>query len=407
MLKKMRRRFVAAAMAAITAVVLLLLCAVNLWNYRLTTSQQDDTLEMLMKFDEGGVWPSYSGGFRVDGPFGRFSVEMQYMLRFFIVHCTPDGRMQGFNQDYIASISAEDAAKYASEVISSGRERGYYRGYRFLTGGTVQGTTAIFLNSEREIQSMKGVLLASGGVAIISLAAVFALLCALSRRAIAPYVRNIETQKRFITDAGHELKTPLTSISTSAEILALENGGDEWVQNIQKQCARLSKLISNLVTLSRLDEERPFPEKTDFSLSDAVWEASEPFSSLARAKGKRFLQNIEDGVFVSGDKNAVQQMVSILLDNAVKYSDENGEISILLCKKQKKAEISVFNTCVLEDDEPVKRLFDRFYRPDKSRAKETGGTGIGLSIAKATAEAHGGSIKAEKCNGGLKITVLL
>ena len=407
MLKKMRRRFVAAAMAAIAAVVLLLLCAVNLWNYNLNARQQDRTLDMLMRFDEQNAVPSYSGGFRVDGPMGGFSVEMQYMMRFFIVHCASDGSMESFNKDYIASISNDDAARYAQAVLKTGRESGYYRGYRYLTGETNHGTTVIFLNAEREIQSMRSVALVSGAVAVISLLAVFALLCAFSRRAIAPYVRNIETQKRFITDAGHELKTPLTAISTSADILALDSPDDEWVQNIQKQSAYLARLIANLVTLSRLDEEQPFPEKAELSLSDAVWEASEPFLSLAKAKGKHLELDIEDGVTIRGDRTAVQQLVSILLDNAVKYSAEGGDIRLELHKKQKKAELSVFDTCELDDDEPVDRLFDRFYRPDRSRSKETGGTGIGLSIAKATVEAHGGSIKAEKCGGGLKITAIL
>ena len=162
----------------------------------------------------------------------------------------------------------------------------------------------------------------------ISLAAVFALILILSGYAIRPYTRNIERQKRFITDAGHELKTPLASIATSADIAAMEHEGDEWIAHIQKQTVRLTRLVGDLVALSRLDEEVPFPEKAAFSLSDAAWETAEPFAALAKAKEKRYRQNIEEGLSFHGDRNAVQQMLSILLDNAVRYSDEKGEIRL-------------------------------------------------------------------------------
>lgn len=272
---------------------------------------------------------------------------------------------------------------------------------------TADGTTVIFLNSERELQAVRSLLLLTIAIACGCLLGVFALVLLFSRRAIAPYLRNLSVQKQFITNAGHELKTPLTAISTSADVLAMEYPGDEWAENIQAQSARLARLIADLVTLSRLDEENPFPEKTEFSLSDAVWEIAEPFSSLAAAKGKRYSQEIEDGVLLTGDRQAVQQMVSILLDNAVKYSDEGGEISLRVSKAGKKAQIQVFNTCSGAESLDISRLFDRFYRADESHSNAVGGTGIGLSIARATAEAHGGSVRAEIADGGIRFTALL
>ena len=220
-----------------------------------------------------------------------------------------------------------------------------------------------------------------------------------STRAIAPYLRNLEAQKQFITNAGHELKTPLTAILTSADLLAMEHGDDEWVRGIQLQARRLSKLITSLVTLSRLDEENPFPEKAEFSLSDAVWEAAEPFRSLARAAGKSYTQQIEDDLLLTGDRTAVCQTVSILLDNAVKYCDEGGSIRLRLFRSGRRSVLEVANSCAHAQDMDVSRLFDRFYRPDESHARATGGTGIGLSIARATAQAHGGTIDARALPG--------
>ena len=190
---------------------------------------------------------------------------------------------------------------------------------------------------------------------------VFALVVLFSGRAIAPYLRNLAAQKQFITNASHELKTPLTAISTSADVLAMESGENEWVQNIQSQSGRLSRRISSLVTLCRLDEENPFPERTEFSLSDAVWEIAEPFSSLAAAKGKEYTQYIEDGITITGGRTAIGRLVSILLDNAIKYSADCGVIRLHVCRSGKRAEIEVYFTLVLCSGTPFSSItVDKF-----------------------------------------------
>lgn len=407
MLKKLRWRFIGAAMGAFSTVILILLLAVNLWNYHITTRQQDSTLSLLQEFETKNI-PPFEEGVPMPGPVRHFSPEMRYMTRFFTIRCDKDGHISDIGHDYIASVSREEAETYKEKVLHTKKTSGYYRNYRYLKTETAAETTLIFLNSEREIQSMKTLLTVSGAMALFSILAVFILVFLFSKRATAPYIRNIENQKHFITDAGHELKTPLTSISVSADVLAVEYENNEWIQNIRAQSAKLSKLISNLITLSRLNEEQPFPEQTDFSLSDAVWEIAEPLRPLTEAKGRIYEQEIEDNILFHGDKSAIQQMISILLDNAVKYSDEGGTVRLTVKKKQKKILISVRNTCTLSDTDDLNRLFDRFYRPDSSRTKTTGGTGIGLSIAKATVEAHGGKITVDSPEGkDITFTIIL
>lgn len=399
MLKKMRWRFIGAAMAAFTAVVLTLLCFVNLWNYHSVTNQQDEALTRLMEVENQQMPFSPGRGAPPFDDWSHFSPEVQYSLRFFSVHYDTNGIVSRVNQDYIASISESDAETYADAVLESGKAHGYESGYRYLVSTTEDETVVLFLNSEREIQTMRSLLWITLAIAAACLVVVFGLVVLFSRRAITPYLKNMEAQKQFITNASHELKTPLTAISTSADVLAMEHDGDEWVHNIQVQSGRLSKLITSLVALSRLDEENPFPVRTEFSLSDALWEISEPFGSLAQAKGKAYTQDIADGLTVTGDRTAIQQTFSILLDNALKYSPDGGSISLTTQRSGKRAEVTVSNTVDTAQSIDTTRLFDRFYRADESHSGAVSGTGIGLSIVKATVEAHGGtiSVRQEGC----------
>ena len=407
MLKKMRWRFIGAAMAAFTAVVLTLLCFVNLWNYHSVTNQQDEALTRLMEVENQQMPFSPGRGAPPFDDWSHFSPEVQYSLRFFSVHYDTNGAVLQVNQDYIASISESDAETYADTVLKNGKAQGYASGYRYLVDTTEDETVVLFLNSERELQTMKSLLLITLAIAAACLVVVFGLVVLFSRRAIAPYLKNMEAQKQFITNASHELKTPLTAISTSADVLAMEHDDDEWVHNIQMQAGRLSKLITNLVTLSRLDEEDPFPVRTEFSLSDALWEISEPFVSLAQAKGKTYTQDIADGLTVIGDRAAIQQMVSILLDNALKYSPDGGSISLTARRSGKRTEIAVSNTVEGTQFMDAARLFDRFYRADESHSNTVSGTGIGLSIAKATVEAHGGKISAKQAGNTIIFQITL
>ena len=394
MLKKMRWRFILSAMAAIFVVLFLLLTAMNLWYYKINTENLDETLDVLLDYTRWEMPPL--GEWNL--PSSKHSSEAQFRTRFFSVVCTTDGVVLQISKDYISSVSVAQAAEYASEVLSGEETSGYRDNYRFAMEESGDRIAVVFLNAETEIQSMRTLLIVSCTVALISYLAIFILVVLFSKRAILPFARNIEQQKQFITDAGHEIKTPLTAIATSADILAME-GENEWVENIQSQTKRLARLVSDLVTLSRLDEANPFPEKTEFSLTDAIWEISESFAAVARAKGKQFSQEIADGLTLRGNRAAICQMVSILLDNAVKYSDEDGVIRLTAVKHYSGTVIEVYNTCHLQEDTDINRFFDRFYRPDQSRSTDSGGTGIGLSVARATAEAHGGKISVHSNNG--------
>ena len=399
MLKKMRWKFILSAMTAVFTIVFILSALVNTICYQITARQLDMTLHGIYESERLREDPFKSGQFPDRGFFNEPMPEEPYMTRYFAVSFDSSGEVTHTSRNYIASISDDETLEYARAVLARRSSSGYYKGYRYLVEHSEETSTAVFLNAGKEVALQKVLLTGCIVVSLLCMLLAFGIIVVLSRRAVDPYMRNIERQKRFITDASHEIKTPLTAIAASADVLALEQEGNEWVETIQQQVQRLSKLVGSLVALSRLDEEQPLPEQADFSLSDVIWEIAEPVNSLAAAKGLRFSQQIEDGLAVHGDRNSMGQLVSILLENALKYTSPGGEIRLTAARAHREIIMEVYNTCHLEDTTHLDRLFDRFYRPDESRSAVTGGNGIGLSIARAIAEAHRGSITARSESG--------
>lgn len=387
MLKKMRWHFILAAMLAVFIMLVAVLAGINVWNYHTTAERADQRIQEIYGFESGKVPGMENSEENASQPvppdiFNRpddHDPEAPYTTRFFIVRLDEEGNVTDVSTDFIASVTQTEAEEFARKVLNEKRQVGYYKNYRFQILAKKNDNIVIFLNTTMELRSVRNVLLISCLVGVVCFLVVFLLVILLSKRAMKPYIRNIERQKRFITDASHEIKTPLTSIATSVDVIEMEYGEDEWTRNIHKQTSKMSRMVADLVTLSRLDEENPFLERTEFSLSDAVWEVAEPFASLAKAREKSTLQRIEENLTLCGNPDATRQMISVLLDNAMKYSDENGTIRLDVYKVHGKTKIEVFNTCVLEETQNLSRLFDRFYRPDNSRSRKTGGSGIGLS----------------------------
>ncbi len=404
MLKKMRWRFILAAMTAFFAIIVLVAALVNTVNYVVTSRRMDETLVRILDVearipgDTGSETPPPE-------PLMFFpDVESNYMTRFFIVRFEEYGNVLSTSTDFVASVDEADAVEYAQTALNKTADRGYLNGYRYVKEEMNGTTVIVFLNAARELQYMKSLFLLTIAVSLASLLLVFVLVVLFSEKAIRPIANNIKLQKQFITDASHELKTPLTSISTSVDVISMEHGEDEWTENIRNQTSRMSHLVNELVTLSRLDEDFPLLNREVFSLSNVAWEIAEIYQPQAKGEGKQFKTLIDDDVMLEGDRASIQRLLSVLLDNAIRYSDPNGEIRFSVSGKKNKARIKVFNTCDIDPLPDPERLFDRFYRPDSSRNSETGGTGVGLAIAKAVTEAHGGEIHAS-CPSGKTMTI--
>lgn len=394
MLKKLQWRFIRVAMLSLLVVFLFLLAAINLLNYWNFRGSADAMLRLIAAND--GRLPDYvdvaAEDFHPEAGL-RFNEETPFFTRFFVVHGSDGHEVQDLQMEKIAAISGSDAERYYTEAISSGKTYGYCDQYRYLVSSENGEEQVVFLDCERDLQAVKTFLIISVAVAAFAYGTVFLLVYVLSGRAIRPILRSMEQQKQFITDAGHELKTPLTVISTSADVLDGELPDNEWLRNIQRQTIHMSELIDHLITLSRMEESDNQMRRDTFNLSDAVWDVAAQFRAVAEAQGKELLLNIEDDVMFRGDAAAMEQMLSLLLDNAVKYSDSASTIRLRL-HRERNVILTLENDCTLPDGLDPERLFDRFYRLDPARSRHTGGSGIGLAVARAIAQAHGGTLKA-------------
>jgi signal transduction histidine kinase len=336
------------------------------------------------------------------------SPETPYEIRYFSVELNQSGALSSVNTGKIAAVSTEEAVSMAQALMEKGKTSGYEGSYRYLASETENGTLYVFLDCTRDLSSAREFLSTSLLTSLCGILAVFLLVFARSRKAIRPIAESYEKQKQFITNAGHEIKTPLAIIDSCTEVIEMEQGKSKWTEGIRGQVHRLSALTQSLVALARMDEGFPDLKMEEFSLSDAVTETLEPFALLAENGGRHFALEIQPDIRYTGNELLLRQLCSILADNAIKYALPGSEIRFTLKKKGKHPVLVSENAAegLKAGDQSI--LFDRFYRGDASRSSETGGYGIGLSLAQSIVTAHGGKIGAGSEDGSsLTITVQL
>lgn len=413
MIKKLQRKFVAVAMLSLFIVLLIIIGTVNILNYTRMADDAQRTINILKENDGSFPKPDMKPGHGKE-MFMGMSPEAPYESRYFSVLMDGSGNVSTIDTGKIAGTDTDEAAEYAEKVLECGRTSGFMGQYRFGVKDKDNGTLIIFLYCGRELSNFRAVLLISVGISFAGMLAVFLLLIFFSGRIVKPVSESYEKQKRFITDAGHEIKTPLTIIDADAELVGLDCGENEWLEDIRKQTKRLTALTNDLIYLAKMEEGQKSSTKIEFPLSDVVEETAESFRARAVNENKKLDIDIQPEITYCGDEKAVRQLVSILVDNAVKYSDGTGSISVKLegqggtSKLSKGFRLQVFNSCEHIEPESVKHLFDRFYRAEQSRNSQTGGYGIGLSVAKAVVDAHKGKITADTADGkSLRITVVM
>ena len=401
MIRELKWKFIRISMMAISIVVLLIMGTTNVIHRVGIEKSADEKLDLLEA--NAGLLPSAKNS--VAGWLGHEIYHQEheddetlYELRYYTVILDENGEMVSVDLRRSATQTKRNAVETAQKLWNDKRKSGYVDCCKYRAVPEGEQTMYIFLNCHRGITESRKFLFTSFWICLVGLGMIFLLLYLLSDRAIKPFVDNYEKQKQFITDASHEMKTPLAIISANAEVLEMVNGENEWIQSIQKQIQRMNHLTEEMVMLSRLDEENTSWNMQDCNLSDLVREVVDNFRTLAESKNKELYLEADEGILYCGDEMALRQLFAILLDNAVKYALPETRIECRLTGGTRPVFV-IRNQA--EGLLPGKqgRLFERFYRLDVSRNSETGGNGIGLSIAKAIVEAHKGKIIAFSQDG--------
>lgn len=337
-----------------------------------------------------------------------FTAETPYQIRYFSVITDEKGKAIDTRTENIAAVSSDLAKEYAKSIIRGGQLKGFADIYRYEVKETELGFLVVFLDCEQELITFRSTLTTSVVVSVGGLLAVFILVWLFSKIVFKPVEESYKKQKQFVTNASHELKTPLTILNANIEVLELENGESQWTKSIRNQVGRMSHLVNQLVDLSRLDEYEGEADRKDFSLSDAVYETVKSYETVAEANGKILHSEIEEEVHYTGNETWIRQAIGLLMDNAIKYSSSGAEIVVSLKVKGKKRYLQFENPCDFIGKGKKDMLFERFYRLDFSHNSQTGGAGIGLSVVKSIVEKHRGNICAVSDTGeNLKILIVL
>ena len=428
--RRLRRKFILVAMGAVTVVLTLIIAGINIVNYSHVCKMADARLDYILagkgsidwedesRTDSGNGGDTSTGmvadgdraGARV-GHFEGMTAESPFDTRYFTVTLV-EGQVVDVNTARIAAVGAKRAARIAMGLDSKGLTSGFSGNYRYTTTAQGEKTTYVFVDCSRELASFHSFLNASVAISCIGWLAVLAIVTVASGAVIRPMVESYSKQKRFITDASHEIKTPLAVIDAANEVQEIESGESEWTQSIHEQVARLTALTERLVFLARMDEGSAGFTMASIDLSEAVDKAAAPFESVAVSRGKRLSMSVATGVRAHADAAAVTQVVELLLDNATRYASEGSVIELSLRAVSRgagkgSAELIVSNAVDELPEGDLDRLFDRFYRADVSRSSKTGGSGVGLSVVRAIAEAHGGSATVSGHDHQITFTVRL
>ncbi|MBO4391342.1 MAG: HAMP domain-containing histidine kinase [Lachnospiraceae bacterium] len=328
--------------------------------------------------------------------YGRsLTPETRFTTRFFITVINEKGQLVDYNLENTAAVSSQTVGNYATSAGLRHEKEAMVGSYRFLKSpDPVTGLTTIyFVDCTNTLAYNRYVFQMSVLIACVCMLLVFLLVYAFSDRAIRPMVENMQLQRQFITDAGHELKTPLAAISANADVLEMMVGKNEMIDKIKRQTMQMSELVNEMLTLSKMDGADMEPANLeDVDFTALVRNNTEDIRSRAEGEGKKLEVNLDEAIHVKGVRKDLTRMVSVLTDNAVKYCASEGTIRVRLSFSARTATLEVMNHSEPIPDEELPRLFERFYRTDASRSRDTGSYGIGLSIAKAAAENHKGRI---------------
>ncbi len=411
MFRKLKIRFILLASAAIVCILLTMIAVLNSVRFLQTNGEIQAVLNILSA--NNGDFPSVeetAEGLQND----RITIDTIFQYRYFSVVYNEDKTVYSSNLDNLSNLSKEQALSYANKVIKDSRSNGVFKvgsqfySYQITQDSKTKRYLLVVLDSTNYLESRNDFFWLSIQLSFYSFIFFVLVVSGFSNFAIRPYIKNYENQKRFITNAGHELKTPLAIISANTELQELMTGENEWIESTKDQVKRLSNLINQMVVLARL-EEQPDVTLVDVNFSEVVKKVAGNFRSVVEKAGKKYEIKLQEDIHVMATEDELYELVSILIDNACKYCDEDGQIFVTLtkAKRGKRARLTVANSYADGKNVDYSRFFDRFYREDESHNQKQPGYGIGLSMAESLVRIFKGRIWVSYKKGLIGFTVLL
>ncbi len=390
MIKRMRIKFIAITMAALLILLAAILIAMNLYMNSNWNKQIDEHLGGLLMMEE----PMLEIAPEPNMP----RPKKTNLIQGFSARLDEDGIIVEIVLGN-SSVTQEEAKNYISSALLYNGQTGEFDDMRFAIRETNEGSVIAFADTAMQDVMMNNLRNLSYIIGGISVAILLFIVIVLSRIATKPVETAFEKQKQFIADSSHELKTPLSIISANADVLEMEIGKNKWIDQLKQQSRRMNSLIQELLVLAKTESGNAKMVFSDFNLSHAVLNTALAFEVVAFEQRKNIKCDIAKDIKYKGDEASIKKMVGALIDNAVKYSVENSDISVKLFTKSSKKILEVYNKGQGVSADQKDRLFEKFYRTDDSRARETGGYGIGLSIVKNIVDMHGGRIETHSKQG--------
>lgn len=397
MLKRLQYKFIAITMGILLLVFAVIIVSLNIFVQESNNRQTHSLLKRIAQQD-GRLQPKPArpGDEDDEQKLPRFNDKddrTMHAMRTFYAKLDHEGNILEINHRMMYEFSDETAIAYIEAVLVRPEASGRIEQYQYLIESKDYGYFVVFAERVLENLLLERLVQISLLVVTASMTVLLLLVYFLSRWAVQPVKQTLESQRQFISDASHELRTPLTIISANLDVLDNEIGPyNKNLNSIKGQTERMSALIHDLLTLAKADEGNAQLTLSDFDLSQLVLRTTLELESCIFEAEKKLACDIQDGIWMHGNEPQMHQLVAILIDNAIKHSDKNGTITVKLDTDGSKSRLCVANTGSSIPKEEREKIFQRFYRSDASRSRETGGYGLGLAIADSIIKAHKGKI---------------
>lgn len=424
MIQQLRRKFTILVLVGLFFIVLLIVVSINGFHWYHITQQAQRSLQVLVENDghrpepkpilngSGSSFrlppPLYYNQATNPTPFDQPEESAVDLFNFYTIRLDAAGNILSWFSDRSNLYHEEQIQALVSLIQTSGADFGRVETQFYHRVPKEPGTLLVVLDARMELERTYQLLYITLIVGLLAYLFMGIGASLLIHRMTLPVQDAFERQRQFIWDASHELKTPLAVISANVEVLADEMGENEWLGYIQSEVHRTNQLVQNLLILARMEQNTTHIPNQLFPLSQTILQVALPFESTVFEAGKSLTLAVTEGLTYTGNSDMIQQLVLILLSNAVKYSDPGSTITLTLVPKGTSQILSVHNTGRPISPDALPHIFDRFYREDASHSRDIPGHGLGLAIAKVITDHHGGSISVESnSEQGTCFTVIL